>query len=449
MRFRLGACPGRTIRRVGETHQVRKNLAVRWVSPARQGWALTFCVAIGIVLTLSQPTRSYGQQTQIQTNRLQGPSDQQSQGVQPQLGVRSTQGQQGQNTQQQPMMRQNRGQPGQHPSVVADYYQYNPPMNGTDLRNVFWTLTDGDQMNSGMSLSSADDALRAQLKLPKGEGLIVTAVAPGSSAAMAGIVSNDILLRLGGKVPQGLPLGKPEDLEEGLKAAGDAPVGLLLLRRGQRVGIKVQPRVRVSLGPVQPDPPSYWIGVSVGSVEPALRVQLQLQKNNGLIALDVVKDGPGAKAGVRPHDILLKLDGEELTDQDKLIQVVQVKGEKTIPLELIREGKKETIEITPQRRKSFQVEWKWDVPKTASFDFVLPGGILTGESAGNTYYRAVTGGLDRSANSANGPTPTPLPLNGPHEIDSATAKRLDDLSVQIKELRQAIEALTKAAPVKQ
>ena len=205
-----------------------------------------------------------------------------------------------------------------------------------------------------MSLATADEALRAQLKLSKEEGLIVTAVDAGSPAALAGIQQNDVLLRLGGKVPQGLPLGKPEDLEEGLKDAGDAPVGLLLLRRGHRLGIRVQPRVRVSLGPVRPDPPSYWIGVSVAVVEPALRVQLQLHKNNGLLALDIVKDSPGAKAGVRPHDILLKLDGQELTDQSKLIQVVQAKGDQSIPLEIVREGNKQTVGITPQRRKSIQ-----------------------------------------------------------------------------------------------
>jgi hypothetical protein len=37
---------------------------------------------------------------------------------------------------------------------------------------------------------------------------------------------------------------------------------------------------------------------------------------------------------------------------------------------------------------------------------------------------------------------------GPHDVEAATAKRLDDLSAQIKELRQAIEALTKAAQEK-
>ncbi len=47
-----------------------------------------------------------------------------------------------------------------------------------------------------------------------------------------------------------------------------------------------------------------------------------------------------------------------MTDQDKLIQIVQARGEKAISLELVREGKKETIAITPQRRKSDPGRWK-------------------------------------------------------------------------------------------
>ncbi len=122
-----------------------------------------------------------------------------------------------------------------------------------------------------MRLAAADDALRAQLKLPKEEGLIVTAMEPGSPAASAGIEPNDVLLRLGSEAPKGIALGKPEDLEKGLKLVGDSPQQLFLLRRGRKLAIKVQPEVKVSLGPVRPEPPSYWIGVSVGSIEPALR----------------------------------------------------------------------------------------------------------------------------------------------------------------------------------
>src|SRR5579883_280927 len=112
--------------------------------------------------------------------------------------------------------------------------------------------------------------------------------------------------------------------------------------------LKVQPRVRVSLGPVHPEPPTYWIGVSVAPVEPALRSQLQLTGKPGLIVTDVVKDGPAAKAGVRLYDILLKFDGVELVDQAGLTQLVQSRGERAIALEIFRGGQKQEVKITPE-----------------------------------------------------------------------------------------------------
>ncbi len=200
-----------------------------------------------------------------------------------------------------------------------------------------------------MGLSPADDALRAHLSLPKDQGLIVTSLAANAPAAQAGIQQNDVLLTLGDT-----PLAKAEDLEEGLKAVGEKPVSLTILRGGKKLTIQVQPRVRVTMGPVQPEPPAFWIGVSVSPLEPALRSQLKLPQNRGLLATDVVKDSPAAKADVKVHDILLSLDGKLLDSQEKLVELVQSNGEKSVPLELIREGKTQTILVTPQRRKPAQ-----------------------------------------------------------------------------------------------
>jgi membrane-associated protease RseP (regulator of RpoE activity) len=309
------------------------------------------------------------------------------------------------------------------------------------LGNFFFI--DGASRNSGMTLAPADPAVRAHLNLATDEGLIVTALEPGSPAAAAGIHRNDVLLRLGDPV-RSPKLWKPEDLESQLKAAGDRPVSLLLLRGGKAVTIKVQPRVRVSLGPVHPEPPTYWIGVSVAPVEPALRSQLQLTGKPGLIATEVVKDGPAAKAGVRQFDILLKFDGVELVDQAGLTQLVQSRGERAIELEIFRGGQKQEVKITPERRK-IAVSFRIPEPEAGQWDIVLPGAIVQGQQApignltdvhldvGDAFdalemvsHRNVEGGEDRTSK------------------PKTTVQRLDEMSAQIKELRQAIEALTKS-----
>jgi membrane-associated protease RseP (regulator of RpoE activity) len=297
----------------------------------------------------------------------------------------------------------------------------------------FWIVT-GNAF-SGMNLAPVDDSLRAHLKLSKEQGLIVTSLEQSSPAFQAGIRQNDVLLKLGDA-----PLGKLEDLEEALKASGDKPVALSVLRGGSVRELRVQPRIHVTLGPVVPEPPAFWIGVSVAPVEPALRAQLQLPQDHGLLAIDVVKESPAAAAGVRAHDILLKLDGEELANQAKLIELVQARGEKTISLEIIREGKKQVLTISPRRRKAVKISLHIDQPKTFRFDVVHPGAVVPsalqldpGSLSVTTDHAQLLGrALRDSARKPAG------------EATADVSKRLDDLAAQVKELKGAIEALTKA-----
>jgi hypothetical protein len=328
--------------------------------------------------------------------------------------------------------------------VLDDTALANSPSN----QGVIFRWVDQASQNSGMTLAPADAALRAQLKLPEDQGLIVTAIEPGSPAASVGILQNDILIRVGNDPPAAsFPVGKPEDLERALKTLGERPITIDLLRGGQKVTAKVQPRLHASFGTVQPVPPPFWIGVTVSPVEPALRAQLRLAEKQGLIVMEVDKNGPAARAGVRQFDILRKFDGVELVDQGELTKLVQTRADKTVALELLREGKPQEIKIAPERRLSafnFMMNpntgVNWDVLYTGSAPpFNLPGGIVFGQGGDwvldTGFSPAATGGAGANAGDKAKTQP---------DGDASVAKRLDDLSVQLKELRQAVEALAKA-----
>ena len=175
--------------------------------------------------------------------------------------------------------------PGQGVSWTVDYF---PQL--LDQQSGLFAYREVGDHSTGMSLAAVDNAVREHLKLPKGQGLIATSVAPQGMAARAGICENDILLTLGDA-----PLGKAEDLEERLKAAGDKPLGLVLLHQGAKKTVQVQPQIKVTFGPVQPQPPAFWIGVSVSPVEPALRAHLRLPADQGLLATEVVAEWSGGQ----------------------------------------------------------------------------------------------------------------------------------------------------------
>ena len=82
-------------------------------------------------------------------------------------------------------------------------------------------------------------ALRAQLALPEGQGLLVERVMPDSPAAKAGLQQYDVLVAAGGK-----PLGTILDLAEAVGAAKEQKLSLELLRGGQSTKIEVEPAKR-------------------------------------------------------------------------------------------------------------------------------------------------------------------------------------------------------------
>ena len=303
---------------------------------------------------------------------------------------------------------------------------------------------DDASRNSGMTLAPADPALQAHLSLGKNEGLIVTAIDRGCPAAAAGIHQNDVLIRLGEDESKSIALAKPADLEEGLKAAGDRPTSLALLRAGKKMSVKVQPQFKVSLGPVRPEPPAYWIGVSAGPVEPALRTQLQIPQGQGLIITEVHKDSPAVKAGIQPHDIFLNVDGVATVRPGRPDEARAVAGREADDGRAAATG--------PQARNPGH---------TPAADDLDPLSGLRAEDGAIRCRPPRRGHLPTGGPNPSGPGPASgevdlliarqietknkgVPAQGTGASGKSMEQRLDDLSAQIKELRAAIEALSRA-----
>jgi membrane-associated protease RseP (regulator of RpoE activity) len=198
---------------------------------------------------------------------------------------------------------------------------------------------------TGAALEPADEAIRVQLDLPKGQGLVVTGVTPDGPAAQAGLQAHDILLSLAGK-----PLSQPDDIAKILKAGGDQEVSLALIRAGKPTTLQVKPHYRVGLGPGGQQRTDYYIGVPVRPLDDTLRAHLGLPAGEGLVVNEVMPNSPAAKAGVKPHDILIAAGDKALPDAQVLVAVVQASEGKPFDLKVVRGGKTQAISVTPERR---------------------------------------------------------------------------------------------------
>lgn len=131
----------------------------------------------------------------------------------------------------------------------------------------------------GVFSEPADEALRAQLDLPEGVGLVLEEVTEDSPAAKAGLQKYDLLIAADGNELRSL-----DDLIKAVTDAGenDRAMKLQLIRRGKEMTVEVKPVERPGAGEMK--------GAWRGMVVPGRGVNLDVQELGPGIILDLDDD---------------------------------------------------------------------------------------------------------------------------------------------------------------
>ena len=306
----------------------------------------------------------------------------------------------------------------------------------------------------GASLQPVSDALRAQLAIPKGQGLLVASLHKDSPSAQAGLRQNDVLLTLADK-----PLASAEDLTKHLRAAGEAPVSLKVLRNGKRMSLQVRPIYKVTLGPVEVRNIEYFIGVSLESLDDALRTHLGLSEGKGVLLSDIVKDSPAEKAGLLKHDIVLEMSGKPIDKVETLVALVQANKEKNTNVIVLREGKPLNLAIAGKARK---VEETANAAKYLLYNRRVRAADSLGSTLNYTNSTGTTLGTPeptfgtpgwKSATSMGNMVANPKRIAPPQDAIDLRAKidqidkslkalnRIENLENEIKSLHEALEKI--------
>ncbi len=147
------------------------------------------------------------------------------------------------------------------------------------------------------------------------------------------------------QIPEGMP-GGPQGGRLLIKVEGPIKKAKGPIKKVKRV--QAQAQVRVVAQPVESE--EYWLGIKCFPVMPALRAQLNLPEKQGLLVVAVVPKSPAVKAGLAQHDVLLRVGDKPLGEPRDLLAVVQEVKDGKLKIELIRGGKRVTIEATPAKR---------------------------------------------------------------------------------------------------
>jgi Do/DeqQ family serine protease len=94
-----------------------------------------------------------------------------------------------------------------------------------------------------------------------------------------------------------------------------------------------------------------WLGIDARMVTEEIARQLGIEPTGGLVVTGVVRGGPAHRAGVQPGDLILSIDGKEITEaRDALIAISSRRPGAKVTMKIRRNGKEMTLQMTAIER---------------------------------------------------------------------------------------------------
>lgn len=181
-----------------------------------------------------------------------------------------------------------------------------------------------------------NELIRSHLPLKDEAALIVSAVDSEAELVKPG----DVLLTV-----NQIPVSQHAKILVSVEEDREKPALLAFIRGGKKMEADVPGSLLAR--PEQP----YLIGVQVEQPGDALRSQLRLYENEGLLITEVVEDSAAEKAGFEKHDILLRAGDQRISTLDDLRACVNASKGEAVELTFMRGGKEQKLSATPERQE--------------------------------------------------------------------------------------------------
>ncbi len=89
-----------------------------------------------------------------------------------------------------------------------------------------------------------------------------------------------------------------------------------------------------------------WLGIEIQEMTPRLAESFGMEESVGLIIAGIFRESPAHKAGMLPGDVLVSIDSKEIVNsRTAMNQIAQTKPGVTLNMEVIRNGKRETLPV--------------------------------------------------------------------------------------------------------
>ena len=94
-----------------------------------------------------------------------------------------------------------------------------------------------------------------------------------------------------------------------------------------------------------------WLGIEPQDITPQLAESFQLRGTAGVIVAGVLREGPADKAGIKPGDIITRINDTEIPNSSTALGLIsKSRPGETIVVHILRDGKEQTLRAEPSQR---------------------------------------------------------------------------------------------------
>ncbi|MBL7094234.1 PDZ domain-containing protein [candidate division KSB1 bacterium] len=95
-----------------------------------------------------------------------------------------------------------------------------------------------------------------------------------------------------------------------------------------------------------------YLGVQLQELNEDLAPYFGVKPEAGALVMDVDEDSPACKAGFKSGDVITKIDGEEITEPDDVVEIISdFEEDDEVEISIVRKKRKQTIKVTLKERK--------------------------------------------------------------------------------------------------
>ncbi|HWU82819.1 MAG TPA: PDZ domain-containing protein, partial [Methylophilaceae bacterium] len=99
-----------------------------------------------------------------------------------------------------------------------------------------------------------------------------------------------------------------------------------------------------------------WIGIEAQDITPELAESFHLKQTSGSLIAGILPNSPAYRAGLRPGDVLLEIDGREVLDSSTMLNLISsLKPERKSVLKIMRDQQEMRVTVTIGKRPKPQL----------------------------------------------------------------------------------------------